>query len=282
MSNKNLRFKRTKLELSAKEKKAVDELTRPTALIIYETISVQGRHEMERPFSSLMFSGIVAGFALSLSVLGKALFDQILPDSLATKELWKHFGYSFGFIVVIMGRMQLFTENTITPILPLLTSYHFSNLVKTLRLWGIVLLANVFGTGIMAVAVLYFGILSTPQIEAIIHISEELLPFGFWEALTRSMPAGFLIAAVVWLLPAMIATEFWIIILLTFLMSLGAFPHIIVGSLEALILIFSGTSTPIHMLFYFYLPVLFGNIIGGTGLFALLAYAQVREEISSK
>lgn len=282
MSKKKLRFKRSKLDLSTKEKKLVEERLRPSSLVLYEAISEQGRHEMVRPFMSLLCSGITAGVAVSLSVIAKALLDLTLPETMATKPLWLHLGYAFGFIVVILGRMQLFTENTVTPILPLLVSFHLTNIGKLARLWGIVFLANVIGTIVMALAICYGGILTLEQIGAVVGISEELLHFGFFEALFRSMPAGFLIACIVWLLPAMIATEIWVIIALTFLMSLGGFPHIIVGSTEVLVLLFEGHTNLLHIVFYFYIPVVLGNIIGGTGLFALLAYGQVRQEISSK
>lgn len=54
-------------------------------------------------------------------------------------------GYAVGFIVVIMARQQLFTENTLTAVLPVIVRRKFNWLLVVLRLWGIVLVANLTG-----------------------------------------------------------------------------------------------------------------------------------------
>jgi formate/nitrite transporter FocA (FNT family) len=66
---------------------------------------------------------------------------------------------------------------------------------------------------------------------------------------------------------------------MTYLIATGGFVHIIAGSMSGFLLVLNGEASLLWMLTHFTLPVLFGNIVGGTALFALIAYAQVMEEI---
>ena len=117
--------------------------------MIFEVIRRDGIEELERPNLSLMWSGVAAGIMISLSVLGEAVFRTYLPDA-QWAYLVKNLGYSLGFLVVILGRMQLFTENTITTVLPLMQDPTPSMLQRVATLWGIVLLANVVGAFVAA------------------------------------------------------------------------------------------------------------------------------------
>jgi formate/nitrite transporter FocA (FNT family) len=87
--------------------------------VIYEAIRREGDHELSRSFNALWWSGVIAGLAISTSVLAKGLLVAVLPDAKWTPAV-SNLGYTLGFVIVILGRMQLFTENTITPVLSLL------------------------------------------------------------------------------------------------------------------------------------------------------------------
>ena len=108
-----------KANLDRNEEKLVDEHESVPSSVIFEAIRREGEHELLRPLSALWWSGVAAGLAISMSILCKGFFVSILPH-----EDWaagiSNLGYTVGFLIVILGRMQLFTENTITPILPLL------------------------------------------------------------------------------------------------------------------------------------------------------------------
>jgi formate/nitrite transporter FocA (FNT family) len=86
-------------------------------------------------------------------------------------------------------------------------------------------------------------------------------------------------AAMVWLLPSAEAVQFHVTVLMTWLISAGGFMHIVAGSIEAFLLVLNGDLQWLSMIDGFMVPVLIGNIIGGTALFALIAYAQVMKEI---
>ncbi|HWD60276.1 MAG TPA: formate/nitrite transporter family protein, partial [Stellaceae bacterium] len=86
-------------------------------------------------------------------------------------------------------------------------------------------------------------------------------------------------AAMVWMLPSADDAQFQVITLMTYLIALGGFPHIVAGSMEGFLLVLHGDAQAWWMASGFFFPVLAGNIIGGTALFGLIAYAQVMEEI---
>jgi formate/nitrite transporter FocA (FNT family) len=189
------------------------------------------------------------------------------------------FGYSIGFLIVILGRQQLFTESTITVVLPVLKNVTRDNLWRMARLWAIVLVANLAGTMFAALFCSFTPAVPDKLFEGMMSISRLLLDVGWWDMLFRGITSGFLMAALVWMIPTAEALKFHVITLMTWLIAVGGFTHIVAGSLEAWLLVLSGDWSFAWMLWEFMLPVLIGNMIGGTALFAMISYAQVMEEI---
>src|SRR3954447_1483121 len=104
---------------SETDREEAEERTSPSAHIVYEAIRKEGRHELERKSSSLAWSGLAAGMSMGFSFLTEALLRDHLPDAVWAPLVIK-LGYSIGFLIVILGRQQLFTQHTLTVILPLL------------------------------------------------------------------------------------------------------------------------------------------------------------------
>lgn len=248
------------------------------AAAVYEVIRQAGDDELRRPLKSLWWSGVAAGIAMTTSLVAEGLLHEALPEA-----HWRHavasLGYTMGFVIVVLGRLQLFTENTITAVLPCMARFSRENLVLTSRLWGIVFSANMAGALAAVGLATLGGFASTDQLDAYLAISRPLFDNGWWEMLVRGIPAGFYVAAMVWLLPSSKGFEIWVILLLTYLIALGDFSHIIAGAVEAFLLMFVGEVGVLTVVFGFIVPVFIGNVIGGTALFSLLAYAQVAEEI---
>lgn len=195
------------------------------------------------------------------------------------RELLVALGYPVGFVLVIMGKMQLFTENTVTAVLPLATHPTLRNLGRTLRLWTAVLLANLAGTWLVAALMAHQLILSPEQLRAAIDLSRTALDHSPAQVLLLGMPAGFLVATIAWILPNVRRSEFPVVVLITYAIAVGGFSHVVAGSGEAWLLALSGQTSFAAALGGYILPALIGNIIGGTGLFAVLAHGQVRPEI---
>lgn len=260
------------------EQQEVDESSRLRSTTVYETIRQEGSAELERPLNSLWWSGIAAGIALSTSLYTQAFLFQHLPDA-DWRLLIMAFGYPIGFLMVIFGRLQLFTENTITAILPLLAERTWRNLSRVGRLWSVVFAANLAGTLVSAGLAFYLHLVGVEQLAAALEISRHLAEKGPLEILMLGVLAGFLVAALVWTLPDAKGNEFWLIVAFTWVIGIGDFTHVIVGAAEVFLLVFNGELSAVQAAFAYILPAFVGNVLGGTGLFALIAYAQVSEEL---
>lgn len=255
------------------EEKQVEERVAIGANVVHEAIRREGEDELKRSSSALAWSGLAAGLSMGFSLVAEALLAAYLPDSPWTPLLSK-LGYSVGFLIVVLGRQQLFTENTVTVILPLLLRKDLKTTVHVLRLWSVVLVSNLAGTYLFALCIAHVTIF-TPQVQkALFEVSRES-PASFWGILVRAIFAGWLIALMVWLLPAAESSKVSMIVLLTYLIGLGNFNHVVAGSNKMFFLVATGLESWIGYATGFLVPTLIGNIIGGVSLVAFLNHAQV-------
>lgn len=256
----------------------VEEQTTPQTPVIYETVRRLGDSEMMRPAISLWWSGIAAGLSISFSLLAQAILASNLPDA-AWKQLVISLGYPVGFLMVVLSRQQLFTESTITVMLPLIAEPTFPRLGRAARMWAIVLTANLVGTFAAAAFIAHAPAVTPTLRDHMMELSrhavlDDPVDMGF-----LGITAGYLMATMVWLIPAAGAAQFHVVLVLTYLIGVGGFAHVVAGSVEAFLLVLVGELSLPSMLGDFLGPVLLGNVIGGTCLFALISYAQVMKEI---
>jgi len=264
--------------ITAEEIKDIEELATPRTPVIYEVVRRHGEEEMERPLTSLWWSGVAAGLSISFSLLSQAILKTHLPEA-SWQPLVVSFGYCIGFIMAVLSRQQLFTESTITAVLPVAADVTWRNILRMARLWAIVLAANLAGTLFATLFCTFTPVMPDDIYNGMLEISRDLLAFDWWEMVFRAISAGFLMAAMVWLMPGAERAQFHVITLMTWLIAVGGFAHVVAGSMEAYLLVLSGHWHWLQMIGQFLVPVLVGNIIGGTALFTLIAYAQVMEEI---
>ncbi|PRY10202.1 formate/nitrite transporter FocA (FNT family) [Pontibacter ummariensis] len=261
-----------------KEKEiAVDQqakkLSSPSAKIIHKAILQEGEEELSRPSSALFWSGLAAGLAMGFSMIAEGLLLAYLPDE-KWRPLVSNFGYSAGFLIVILGRQQLFTENTLTPILPLLHRMKVATFGNVLRLWTVVLIANLLGALLMSLAVAHTQTFDRHVLNAFAEIGHMAMKPGFVTTMLRGIFAGWLIALMVWLLPFAETSRIWVIILVTYLVGIGHFSHVIAGSVEIFTLAAMGQASWLSILTNYFVPALLGNILGGVTLVAALNHAQ--------
>lgn len=263
------------------EEEAVEEASKLAVTTVYEVIRRDGEEELERSNASLFWSGLSAGIMISFSVLGEAIFRTYLPQ-VPSSYLIENLGYSLGFVVVIAGRMQLFTENTITTVLPLLHTRSPAIAQRTLVLWSLVLMANVVGAFCVAAFYAYGGALGDDILAAFRDLSLHATGMGAGESFARAIPAGVIVAAIVWMLPQAKASGLWIVVIFTWLIAAGDFTHIVAGSVEMAYLVVLGELGAWPAIFGFFLPVLAGNVLGGTAIFTMLAWGQVKVEVERR
>jgi len=277
MSSKSKKDEVVEIEDDA-ERESVDRATKLAPKLIYEVIRRDGEEELERPYQSLIWSGIAAGILISLSVLGEAIFRAHLPDA-DWRPLVENLGYSFGFIVVILGRLQLFTENTITTVLPVVSRPSLLVLGRTARLWVIVLSANVVGAFAVSAVLAFTPSIPGEILAAVRELSHHATGITAKDAFFSAVPAGVLIASITWMLPQSESSSFWVILVFTWLIAVGDFSHVVAGSVEMAYLIWIRELSGEHAAFSYFFPVRAGNIVGDTVIFRLLAYGQVKEEM---
>lgn len=264
--------------LSDKQAEEVERQSRPNAALIHETIRAEGESELDRPAAALALSALAAGLSMGFSLLVQGWLQAGLPPG-AAQQLIAPLGYTIGFLVVVLGRQQLFTENTLTPILPLLHNRDWRTAVRVVRLWTIVLTANIAGTIIFAFAVAHSGIFEPARMQAFIAIGREAIGGDFVSTFLRAIFAGWLIALMVWLLPGAESARIFVILIITYVVALGHFSHIIAGSVDTAFLVAVGGAAWTNYFIRFFLPTLLGNILGGVALVAALNYGQVAEQI---
>jgi formate/nitrite transporter FocA (FNT family) len=265
-------------EFTQDERQAVDVQSRPSAVLIHETIRAEGESELERRVWALLLSGLAAGLSMGFSLITEGLLHAHLPST-PWRDLVSGFGYTVGFLIVVLGRQQLFTENTLTPILPLLYHRDLSTLLRVLRLWGVVLLANVVATWLVAAAIAHTNVFDAEVKAAFTEISRHSLAAPFWDTVLKAIFAGWLIALMVWLLPAAETARPFIIVIVTYVVGLGGFAHIVAGSVDVFFLIETDQATWTEFLTRFFAPTLLGNVLGGVALVSVLNYGQVAPEI---
>jgi formate/nitrite transporter FocA (FNT family) len=248
------------------------------ALVIHEIVRDQGEEELERSFGGLAWSGIAAGLSIGFSFLTQATLQARLPD-VAWRPLVSGFGYSVGFLIVILGRQQLFTETTLTAVIPVLTRRDMRTLLLALRVWLVVLSANLAATWVFAGIVAVPDVFPPATMQAMAEISAHTMEGPFWRTVLTGGSAGWLIGLMVWLLPSAHTGRTPIIILLTYVIAICQFPHIIAGSAEAAFGVFTGRATVGDYVFRFLMPVFLGNAAGGTILAALLNHAPLVGEL---
>jgi formate/nitrite transporter FocA (FNT family) len=255
----------------------VEERTSPTGEVVYHAIRTEGEHELERTTSALAWSGVAAGLSMGFSFIASALLHAHTPTA-KWQPLVTALGYPLGFVMVVLGRQQLFTENTLTVVLPFLGKRHGATLRNVARVWLVVLAANVAATLAMALVLAKTEVVSHETYESMRVVAKHVYEHPFGVTLLRGIFAGWLIALMVWLLPFAESGRVTVIAVLTYVIGVAQFTHIIAGSVDAAFLVFTGTHSWGEYALTFFLPTLIGNILGGVVLVAAINHAQASPE----
>jgi formate-nitrite transporter family protein len=252
--------------------------TRLTAVEIHDNILEPAKKEMERPAASLLWSSLASGMVIGFSFLASAFAASIASEE--HRHAAASAAYPLGFIFVVMARSELFTENTLDPVVPLLEQRNRETFMKLLRMWALLLIGNLVGA-------LVFGwvLARTPVVSAELHphlqrIAEQATSGGFGTVLYAGVFAGWLIALMSWVLAATHSTpaQLALIWLCTAPIAAFHFRHSIAGSVEAFYRAAAGQAGWGSMVGDFIAPAVLGNAIGGVLLVALLNYGQVAAE----
>ena len=261
-------------ELEPDEEKKAEEEESLNASITHEVIRREGIKELERPASALAWSGLAAGLSMCFSFATEGVLHAHLPDA-PWRILVAKLGYAMGFLIVILGSQQLYTENTLTPIVPLMARKTREMFRKVGMLWSVVFLTNLVGALLFAWAIAYTDAFSLEVRHAFDTIALKSAEGDVPGRIVRGVFAGWLIALLVWMLPAAENSRVLVIVVMTWLVGAGELAHVIVGSVEMFYLAAKGLMSYGTALVDHILPTLVGNTLGGVTMVAAINHAQV-------
>jgi formate/nitrite transporter FocA (FNT family) len=260
----------------SQSEQSIPETRRLTATEIFDAATENARSELKRPLLGLAFSGLAGGITLGLTGIAVASVRATLGDG-GWQELVAYLIYPIGFIAVIIGRQQLFTENTLYPVVLVLDER--KHLLSTLRLWGVVFTSNIAGAVLFAALCTYTTTLRPDIKTKLVELGVVAAQGSFGHLFWSGVVGGWLIALVAWMVTASHWTigQVVMIWLLTFVVGVGHFAHCVVTSCEILVSTLSGLVPPGTYLQWL-LAATLGNIVGGVGIVSVLNYGQVRQE----
>jgi formate/nitrite transporter FocA (FNT family) len=268
------------VHLSEADKRKAQENATIPAEVIHEIVREEGERQLARTVAAQWWSGLAAGLSMGFSFLAQAELQAALPNE-PWRVLISSVGYTVGFAIVVLGRQQLFTESTLSAALPVLTRRTPGAALACVRLWHVVLAANIVGTWIFAAALAYGHPVSPQVMGALAQVGQAAVERPFWTVLLTAILAGWLIALMVWLLPSSSNIKLFVIVFLAYTVALGQFSHIIAGSTDASYAVLIGRASLCQYVANFFVPTLIGNTIGGVLLVALLNHAPVAPELEN-
>ena len=241
---------------------------------IFQRVTASAAEDIQRGVAVLFFSGLAAGTSVAASFFGRALLTAAYPeDAVGMGNLL----YPVGFVIIVLGGYQLFTENTLTPVTLVLT--RLASIPSLVRLWSVVLVANLIGAAVPAFIFANTGILDPAIAEAGRSFGEHALSVPWWDLFFKGILAGGLVATMVWLVHAARETtaRFLIVYAIMFMIPAGGIFHCVVGAFEMLYLVFEGAAGLSTAFWDFFVPVLLGNTVGGVVFVTLVNYGMTEE-----
>lgn len=244
---------------------------------IFQRILATADEEFNRSFRLLFLSGLAAGFAMSLSFVGVAALSGLIPGENGASSAAGYLLYPVGFMFVVLGSYQLFTENTLTPVTLVMT--RVASIPAMLRVWAVVFAANILGVAASAYVLANTHVLEPEAATMASRIGHHFFELSWGAIFWKGVFAGVLIAGMVWLIHAArdTAARVLVIFALTYAVGAAELAHCIVGAGETLYVVFSGEESLLAFFTEFLVPATLGNTVGGVVLVALLNYSHTHE-----
>ena len=253
-----------------------EESTRRSAHEIFQKVEENAHDELRRSSRALAFSGVAGGMGMRLTGLAVASVQYVLGQG-----PWQDFVallfYPAGFIAIIIGRAQLFTENTLFPVALILSERR--HIANTFRLWAVVFVSNIVGAMLFAFVTMKTGALPYEFGIRLAALGMRSVAGDGSHIFWSGVIGGWIIALMAWTVTASHWTIGQIAVtwMLTAIVGLGHFAHCIATSGEILSAVFTSQVSPgtyAHWLLFATL----GNMLGGVTFVTLLNFGQVKAE----
>ena len=243
---------------------------------ILEEEIFQGLHELKRPAKGLLLSGLSAGLDIGFSLFLMATVLTILGGDYGdplTRILVANM-YPIGFVFVILGRSELFTEHTTLAVFPVLGGR--AGVDRLARLWALIYTSNVVGAAVFSLIAAWIGpAVGAFDAQAVAAIADKLVAPSWEVVLGSGILAGWMMGLLSWLISASQETISRILVvwLVTAGIGIAGLHHCIVGTVEVLTSVFLGGHTFADY-GHFMLWSSIGNALGGTVFVAVIKYSH--------
>jgi formate/nitrite transporter FocA (FNT family) len=244
---------------------------------MYVRAKREGESRLERPVSEIVSTALAAGFDIVVGVTAMVVVAHLLTAQFG-REVGHLFGsvaFGIGFVYLIVGRAELFTENFLVPIAGL-DHRDGSSWKNLLRLWILSPIFNVVGGAIVVLILTTHGVLPSGTGVAVTELSSTVHRNHTLALFMSAVFAGGLITAMTWYIEGNVKMHVRVTVAWTagFILALGGFNHVVVITLELFYGIRMGDDIPwIFLLGNFGLATL-GNMVGGIGLITLNRFTQ--------
>ncbi|HEX5817917.1 MAG TPA: formate/nitrite transporter family protein [Gemmatimonadales bacterium] len=250
---------------------------------ILEQQMAQAEEELERPAGSLLLSGLTAGLDVGFGPLAMVVLltatSTVFPKPV--QEILAANLYAVGFILVVMGRSALFTEQTASAVGPVLAGR--VGVGRLLRLWGLVLVANVAGGAIFALFATRVGIgMGIAEASKFGELAGKLVTQTSPVMFASAIGAGWLMGLLAWLVVASrdSVSQIAVVWIITFVLGFLGLHHSIAGTVEVLAGVFVGQGATLADYARFLVLAVLGNAVGGAFFVAALKFAHIRQSAS--
>jgi formate/nitrite transporter FocA (FNT family) len=241
--------------------------------------------ELRRPTPGLLISALSAGLDIGFGPLLMAATMTLVGEAVPglTSALLLSVMYSVGFLFVVLGRSELFTEHTTMAMLPVLDRR--ASLASLGRLWVLIYVGNLVGCVLFSAFATFVATrLDLADSAAFAELANILVNQGFVTILFAGVLAGWLMGLLTWLVAAARDTvsEILIVFLIASVIGFTHLPHAIAGSVEVLMGLFGSEQITLVAYGRFLLGSTVGNAIGGVVFVSLIKYGHaVRQSAGS-
>ncbi len=241
-----------------------------------------GLKEHRRSNIGLFISSLSAGLEVGFSILVIGIIYTFFKTEVSPGKLYLMMAlvYPIGYIFVITGRSELFTEHTVLATIPVLNGK--ASFKSLLNLWVIIYAGNLLGGYLFGTIVLQFNAgTHLISLDFFHFVSQKMIAYSSSNILVSSIMAGWLMGTLSWLLSSAQDTlsRVAMIFFVTFIISIAGLHHCIVGSIEIFMAYFANANNISGLEFFkFQALSTVGNIIGGVVLVALVKYGHSKRK----
>ena len=249
---------------------------------IWDESVQEGSRRLGRGSAGLAATGVIGGVDVMIGIMALTVVSGAL--AVALPEQIAHIGgslaFGVGFVLIILGRSELFTENFLVPIAPVLR--RLAPVSSVARLWAITAAANLVGIFVLAAIFTRAGLVPPETLDAAGTIADTFAERDFVAALLSAIVAGTVMTLFTWLSTAVELDigRIFIALIIGFVLAAPSLNHAIVSFGEMSFGLLAGTTSAaawVDLAQNFPVAVL-GNLIGGLGFVTLARVLQVRGE----